>query len=257
MCLILFAYECHPQYSLILAANRDEYYNRPAVSAHFWEDDSNVLAGRDLEKLGTWMGITRLGRFSSITNYRDSSLLLNNPISRGELVSNYLLGDQSSKGYLEKVKETNNLYNGFNLLVGNASSLLFYSKIENKIKNVSPGIHGLSNHWLDTPWPKVVRGKKGLAKCIKDQKTVDPECLFEILTDTKQAKIDELPNTGVNLEWECILSSIFINSSEYGTRSSTVLLIDRSNHVSFIERSYFKGPKEWKEVAYNFVIVDG
>jgi len=257
MCLILFAYECHPQYRLILAANRDEYYNRPTVPAHFWGDDLNVLAGRDLEKLGTWMGITRLGRFAAITNYRDPSLSLNNPISRGELVSDYLLGDQSPEDYLEKVKETNNLYNGFNLLVGNASSLLFYSKTENKIKNVTPGIHGLSNHWLDTPWPKVVRGKKGLRKCIEGQKTVNPESLFEILTDTRQAKTDELPNTGVNLEWERILSSIFINGSEYGTRSSTVLLVDRSNHVSFIERSYSKEPKEWKEVAYDFDIVDG
>jgi len=257
VCLILFAYKYHPQYRLILAANRDEYYDRStasAASAEFWPEDTNVLAGRDLEKMGTWMGITQTGRFAAITNYRDPSSQLKNAKSRGKLVSNYLLNEQSSRDYLGKIKETSSLYNGFNLLLGDSSSLFNYSKIENKIEEITPGIHGLSNHLLDTPWPKVVKGRNALENCLQGQKFINTDCLFNILADTKQAEINELPNTGADLKWERILSSIFIKSSKYGTRSSTILLIDHDNHVSFIERSCFKGQKEYKEVSYDFDI---
>ncbi len=257
MCIIFFGYRSHPQYKLILAANRDEFYERPTENARFWKDYPYVLGGRDLEKMGTWMGINRRGEFSAITNYRDFSLIINEPKSRGSLVKNFLTETQAPRAYMEGIQENKHEYNPFNLLVGNISCLYYYSNVENIIKELTPGIYGLSNSFLDIPWPKVRRGKKKFTDIINSRKEINPDALYDILFDRWFPEDEELPSTGVGLELERTLSSIFIESPNYGTRSSTVLLMDNNNHITFIEKSLKDNDtKEWDEIKYEFNIVE-
>jgi uncharacterized protein with NRDE domain len=252
MCLILFAYKVHPSYNLILAANRDEFYERPSSAADFWEDAPQVLAGLDLQEGGTWMGIDRAGRFAAITNYRDPASWKNNAPSRGELVSSYLCGNQSPEEYLDKVSRQGQLYNGYNLIVGDRRELFVYSNRGGKQK-LETGIYGLSNHLLNTPWPKVLRGKK-LLKAALDKKGAELEdALFALLADRKIPTDDKLPDTGIGLEWERMLSSIFIESPVYGTRSSTILLIDKNGRIKFVEKVYDGQPQEWVTSRFSYV----
>ncbi|AMA73167.1 NRDE family protein [Aneurinibacillus thermoaerophilus] len=253
MCVILFAYCVHPQFPLIIAANRDEFYNRPTAPAAFWDDAPDVLGGRDLEKGGTWMGVTRTGRFAAITNYRDPKHMRPDAKSRGHLVSGYLTGTDTPIVYLEKVKQECGLYNGFNLLVGDTESLYYYTPLHNEIKEVKPGIHGLSNHILDTPWPKVKKGTQRLWQAIKEDK-IEDDVLFSILADMEQAKDSELPDTGVGIEWERILSPLFISSKKYGTRSSTILMIDNHKNIMFTERFLLSDLRNWKVSTFRFHI---
>ena len=201
MCLILFAYKVHPAYNLILAANRDEFYERPSASADFWEDSPQVLAGRDLQEGGTWMGIDRAGRFAAITNYRDPASLKNNAPSRGGLVSSYLCGNQSTDGYLEEISRQTQLYNGFNLIAGDRRELFAYSNRGEKQK-LNPGIYGLSNHLLNTPWPKVLRSKKLFTAALNKKGAELEDALFALLLDRKIPADNKLPDTGIGLEWE-------------------------------------------------------
>jgi uncharacterized protein with NRDE domain len=256
MCVIFFAYRYHPNYCLIVAANRDEYYERPTAPAHFWQDYQDILAGRDLEQLGTWMGVNRkTGNFAAITNHRDPSSIITGARSRGELVSKYLQGMDTPNEYLEQIKEQRDLYNGFHLLVGDLSSLWYYSWARNSVEQILPGIYGLSNDHLNTPWKKVQRGTDRLDAIIRERRSVmEAGELFSILSDSAHADDRELPDTGVGMEMERMLSSIFIQSPYYGTRSSTVLLVDYNNRVSFVERSLLNGQKEWKEASYAFQV---
>lgn len=254
MCLILFSYNQHPEYRLIVAANRDEFYKRPTAPAQFWEDKPNILAGRDLERMGTWMGMTKTGRFAAITNFRDPLVKAKNANSRGELVSNFLDGNDSPFEYLNKIKHGSEHYNGFNLLIGDQSSLLYFSNRNQEIVEVSPGIHGLSNHLLDTPWPKVKKGKLSLATSIENSERINPNTLLELLSNTDQASSEELPHTGVGVESERILSPLFIKDLNYGTRSSTVLLLDYGNRVTFVERFFHPDKEGGQDVSYQFDI---
>lgn len=257
MCIIFFAYESHPQYKLILAANRDELYKRPTENARFWRDYPKVLAGRDLEKMGTWMGINKDGGFAAITNYRNFSLHIDKPVSRGSLVKNFLVERLSPRIYMERIKANRNKYNPFNLLIGNTSSLYYYSNVEDKIRRIKPGVYGLSNALLDDSWPKVVRGKDKFREIINSKVKIDPKDLYNILFDRWFPEDKQLPETGVGLKLERVLSPIFIESSNYGTRSSTVLTIDRNNHVTFREKSLGnKDTREWNEVQYEFDIIE-
>lgn len=252
MCLLFFAYDCHPNYRLILAANRDEYYHRPTEAAHFWASHPSVLAGRDLEMLGTWMGITRSGRFAALTNFRDPSAQILVPKSRGMLVSNFLCLNSSPEEYLLQVANERTLYNPFNLLVGDSSQLLYFNKQTSKALTLKSGIYGLSNHFLDTPWPKVQKSKQALANYLENKSLIEPQYLFDILADPELAPDHELPKTGISEEFEKMLSSIYIQGVEYGTRSSTVLLIDCNNHVIFKEKSFVSGQKQCAEMNYEF-----
>lgn len=256
MCIIFFAYDCHPNYRLILAANRDEYFRRPTEKAHFWETHPWVLAGRDLEMLGTWMGITRSGRLAALTNFRDPSLLLTDPKSRGTLVSNFLCLNEPPISYLQDVNTYQGSYNPFNLIVGDSSRLLYYSQQTSDTQELKPGIYGLSNHLLDTSWPKVLKSKQKLARYIESTPIIKPDPLFEILLNEEKADDYELPNTGINYELEKLLSSIFIRGMVYGTRSSTVILIDRNNRVTFREKSFSPGQESFVEVVHEFELVD-
>ena len=259
MCLILLAYEAHPAFRLVLAANRDEFYTRPSAAAHFWPDAAGVLAGRDLERGGTWLGVTRAGRIAAVTNYREPGREQHDAPSRGALVAAYLQGDERPGAYLAALAWQAAEFNGFNLLVGTPRALYYYSnRGASEPQRLKPGVHGLSNHLLDTPWPKVARGQAALERLLAAERTPDvkslTEGLFSILAERAQGPDELLPQTGVGLELERVLSSAFITSPTYGTRSSTVLLIARSERVTFIERTFTTGAHAPHEVVYQFEV---
>ena len=237
MCFIVLAYEQHPRYRLLLATNRDEFYARPTAPAAYWTDAPHVLAGRDLQGGGTWLGVTRAGRLAALTNYREPGVTLPDAPTRGALVADYLAGAQDPQTYLEDVRQRAERYHGFNLLVGDAEGLYYFGNRTSGIRALEPGLYGLSNHLLDTPWPKITKGKAALAAAL-DADTIDPETLFRFLVDAQNAPDEELPDTGVGLTWERALSSIFIESPTYGTRVSTLVLVDYEGHTTFIERTY-------------------
>ena len=237
MCLIFFSYDMHPRYQFILAANRDEFYERPTAPLDFWEDAPYILAGRDLRGKGTWMGITRTGRFAAITNFRDPASIRTDAPSRGLLLTNFLTGDESPQSYLESVSHSGNQYKGFNLLVGNGADLFYYSNRGHGVQKVRPGFYGLSNHLLDTPWPKVRKGKDAL-NALFSEREIRTEAVFRVLGDQTHPPDSELPDTGMGLEWERILSPLFVTSQTYGTRSSSVLLVERDGEISVAERTF-------------------
>lgn len=245
MCLILFAVDAHPRYRLVVAANRDEWFYRETAPAHFWEEDENVLAGRDLAHRGTWMGITRSGRFAAVTNFREPDRRRTDAKSRGALVSDFLRGSHAPDAFVRAIRGESQAYNGFNFLASDLRSMCYFSNRadaagETDIQRsalVGPGIYGLSNHLLDTDWPKVRRGKVGLQRALQADE-VDESELFELLAHRGAAPDGELPSTGVAPERERGLSAAHVLLGEYGTRSATVLLVDRGGWVRFVERSF-------------------
>ncbi len=252
MCLIFVSIDNHPNYRLVVAANRDEFYNRETAPAHYWKDHPEVLGGRDLQAGGTWLGITRQGRISMVTNYRDLRNINLNAPSRGRLITDYLLTNTTPEGYLSQVKPQAKDFNGFNLLVGNEHELWYYSNYSDDFEKLSPGQYGLSNHLLDTPWPKVAKGKPKFREILNTP--FSPGDLFELLLDDQIASDDQLPDTGVGIERERALSSMFIKSPGYGTRSSTVVLIDTDDNVFFTERVYDLNTFEHTENTFRFKI---
>jgi uncharacterized protein with NRDE domain len=237
MCLIAFAWDCHPDYQLILVANRDEFYDRPTQNAHFWPEHPQLLAGRDLTAGGTWLGLTRQGRFAALTNYRDPAQFGRVARSRGELPLNYLVGTATPQGYLAQVHREAEAYNGFNLLVGDGQELFYYSNFEQKIRQLPSGLYGLSNHLLDTPWHKVTEAKARLATALASG-LPNPEALGALLLDTQVPPDAQVQRTGLPLERERVLAPLFIASPDYGTCSTTVVLISRRGEVFFQEKVY-------------------
>jgi uncharacterized protein with NRDE domain len=258
MCLILLSFKQHSRYPFILAANRDEFYDRPSAPVAFWDDAPNILAGRDIKAGGTWLGITRKCRIAAVTNYRDPASIKDGAPSRGWLVRDYLCGTEEPATYLESVALRADRYNAFNLIAGDASSLYYFSNRDflnrERIMELTPGLYGLSNHLLDTSWTKVERGKSALSSLLAGKENPEPEEIFSILSDQWRPDDDRLPDTGVGLEWERILSAMFIVSPVYGTRSSTVLMIDQRNRVILAERSYNCRPEPWMTARYEFRI---
>jgi uncharacterized protein with NRDE domain len=242
MCLVAFAYRtelCRSLgYDLVLIANRDEFFNRPAQAAHFWEDAPSVLAGRDIKGGGTWMGVARDGRFALLTNYRDPARARADAKSRGLLVSDFLASGFSAREYLESVRSRAGEYNGFNLLAGSRDGIFYFSSLGGAVREIEPGLYGMSNHLFETPWPKVVRAKNGLTEALKSEDGLLDEALFQVLYDATPALDHELPKTGVGIERERALSSIFITMPGYGTRCSTLLLMKVDGQIEFCERSF-------------------
>lgn len=232
MCLILFAWCQHPRYPLVLAANRDELYRRPSAPLAFWHDAPDLLAGRDQVAGGTWLGVTRGGRFAAVTNVRDPRRQRPEAPSRGHLVSEFLRSEQPAADYLAKLQSCAADYNGFNLLLGDSSGLQFFSNYDQSPRVLAPGLYGLSNAPLDYPWPKVSRGKNLLAKLLP-QPTVAG--LLGLLGDGSQPPDAALPDTGIGLQRERLLAPIFITGEHYGTRSSTALLLDAGGGVELAE----------------------
>lgn len=240
MCLILFAFQHHSEYPLIVASNRDETYLRPTASAHFWPDQPSIFAGRDLEAEGTWMGMSKNGRFAAVTNVRETPRTNANFLSRGELTTAFLNSTDSAEDCLAKLQRKQQQYAGFNLLAGvfsnNNQQLYYLSNRKENIERLSPGVHGLSNGFLNEPWPKVTQGKHALEAALG--KCQQPESLLPVLLDRSMAPECELPATGVDQQVERHLSSRFITSDAYGTRASTILTLDRSNSVHFYEQEF-------------------
>ncbi len=238
MCLIVFAHNCHPEYQLILGANRDEFRDRPADPAGFWSDALHLLAGRDRQAGGTWMGVTTAGKFAAITNYRDPCQQMVDPPSRGKLVSDYLLNENlTPEDHQAALNRDGQLYDGFNLLYGTIDKLYYFTNRGGSSGLVSPGIHGLSNHLLDTHWAKVTAATSRLDSIVQ-HRSIDPEEMLAALSDPVPFADNLLPETGVGLERERMLSPLFIENEEYGTRSSTVILVNRNGQVSFTERVF-------------------
>ncbi|SHK17570.1 Uncharacterized conserved protein, contains NRDE domain [Anaerobranca californiensis DSM 14826] len=251
MCTILFAYKVHRKYPFIFLGNRDEFKNRETKPSHFWQDNPKVLAGIDLLKGGTWTGITKGGKIAFITNYRDFRVEKKSPLSRGDLVRQYLIGSENPKEYLELVRNEGKKHNLFNLVVGDQKSFYYYSNVTDKIIEIQRGIHGLSNALLNTPWPKVVRGKEALSTIINGEFTVDQ--LFEILADQTIPPDRDLPDTGTTLEIERMLSTIHIDTPSYGTRVKTVILIDQKGEVQFYEK-FLSKDNFWELREYKFIM---
>lgn len=236
MCLLFLAVDIHPEFYIVAAANRDEFYARPTRRMHVWEDHDQIIAGRDLERGGTWFGVTRLGRWAAITNFREADASQNGT-SRGALVSDYLASEATPESYVHSLAASAHRYSGFNLVVGTVSHAVYFSNRDQRIRSLTKGVYGLSNHLLDTPWPKVRNGKQNLLNLL-DREHLDSDSLFSILNDRSPAADEELPDPGMDIEWERLLSSAFISGDAYGTRSSTTLLVNRNNRLKLEERTY-------------------
>ncbi|MDP1536380.1 MAG: NRDE family protein [Burkholderiales bacterium] len=252
MCLILVAWQAHPDYPLVVAANRDEFFKRRTASADFWSDHPQVLAGRDLEAGGTWLGITHGGRFAALTNFRDPASHKPDAPSRGRLVADFLTGEATINDYLDALQASD--YNGFNLLLGDGKHLVAFSNVSMQRHELAPGAYGLSNHLLDTPWPKVGAGKTALNAALAA--LPDEASLFHLLRDDTIHPDAALPATGVPLEWERLLSAAFIRGSDYGTRCSTVVKVGSCGTATFDEQSWLAGGAAGERRRYRFRSAD-
>lgn len=242
MCLILFSLHAHRHFPLVVAANRDEHYSRPAAPAAFWDDHPEIYGGRDLEKGGAWMGLHRNGRFAAITNFREGRPAPAAPRSRGELVSGFLTGNNDAHAYFRAVAQRQSEFNPYSMIAGSLDALHFHSNRGNGIVRIAPGVHGLSNHLLDTPWPKVALGMQAVeaTRALDDPDDISAQ-LFGVLSDHTAAAVSKLPDTGIDRQRERELSPAFITGEHYGTRASTVLLVHESGDVFVHEKRF--GPR--------------
>lgn len=233
MCLIVVGWQAYPAFPLVVAANRDEFYARPTAPAACWSDAPEIIAGRDLEAGGTWLGVTTQGRFAAVTNVREPGIAPGR-LSRGELTRNFLQGDQSAASYLGELERS--AYSGFNLLLSDGQALYYASNRGPVAQALAPGVYGLSNHLLDSPWPKLLTARQRFSAALST--LPDQQIFFDILADDEIVPDNELPDTGVPLEWERRLSAIFVRSPDYGTRASTIVAVDAAGGVFFEERSF-------------------
>ena len=241
MCLILFAHQAHPDYSLILAGNRDEFFTRPTLAAAPWPESAAVVGGRDLERGGSWLAVSASRRMAAVTNVRNGERRRTGTRSRGLLVSEFILSDFEPESFLANVRADHAAYDGFNLLASDGTALFHYANVNRDITAVTPGIHGLSNHLLDTPWPKVVRGRAAMERLLGAPREALIGGLLEVLADRQAPPDEALPHTGISLEWERTLATAFISADAYGTRASTVVLVERAGAVTFVERNFAPG----------------
>lgn len=238
MCLLLIGWKTHPRYRLVLAGNRDEFHDRPSAPLGWWQDDPRILGGRDLQAGGTWLGVARSGRFGIVTNFRDLQAPVEGAPSRGSLIPRFLTGATSPKEFLDDLRGAAPRYSGFNLLVGGPRALYYFSnRGESVPRSLAPGIYGISNHLLDTPWPKLKRTRERFAPLVA-QTDLDTESLFAVLNDREPAPVDDLPSTGLPLEWERVVSAPFIVNERYGTRCSSVLAVERNGRTILQERRF-------------------
>jgi len=234
MCILFFAINQHPKYPVIICANRDEFHQRPTKAMHWWAD-SDVLAGQDLQAGGTWLGLNKQGRFSALTNFRQPHLINENKKSRGDLVLHALAKSTSTMS--TQLAKSAQQYNGFNLVFGQLNNLHCFDSVSQKQQQLTAGFHSLCNGALDDIWPKMALGQAKLSKAIKDH-NLDIDLLFELMKNSQQAHTESLPNTGVPLNWEQLLSSIFIVSPDYGTRTTNIITLDQKGKIAVYDRSY-------------------
>ena len=236
MCLVLVVWRVHPQYPCVVAANRDESHARPTARAGWWPDHPQILAGRDLKAGGTWLGVTRTGRFAALTNYRDPEQRREDAPSRGALVASMLESSASVAEGLAHLSKVGANYNGFNLIFSDGERLGIYESMRGAGRELGPGIYGLSNHLLDTPWPKVQHAKSRLERALLDMSDTAP--VLALLRDDRPAPGEQLPQTGLRLEWERLVSSAFVRASDYGTRCSTIIRFEALGRAYFDEWSW-------------------
>lgn len=249
MCVLFIAWRAHPRYRLIVAGNRDERYARPTAVLARWAERADVVGGRDLVAGGSWLAANSSGRFSAVTNFREVPFS-SGPRSRGMLVSEFVCGEESPAVFTSRLSLTAHEYAGTNVFVADADSLWHGSNRGNVASAMTPGLYGLSNGMLADDWPKMRRGRAGLASVISaSENAVDEQALFALLADRTQSADHELPDTGVGRELERTLSPIFITGQEYGTRASTVLLIERTGRVRMLEKSWGPGGSFQGEAA--------
>lgn len=252
MCLILFSYHAHPTYPLIVAANRDEAYARASAAAAFWNDDANIFGGRDLEQGGTWLACTRAGHIAAVTNFRDGQPRAAAPRSRGEIAARFLVHATDAGSYFAGVRRIQQEYNGFCALAGNLDALYFFSNRGNGVERVMRGVHGLSNHLLDTPWPKVTAGRAVLQDLPSRGEDEIIGKLFDYLGQRSWAPDAALPDTGIGMQRERELSPAFVAGDRYGTRASTVVLIGKDGDVFYEERSFGAAGRPLGRVTQRF-----
>ncbi len=243
MCLITFAYKTHPDYPFVLAANRDEFHKRPAKPVHLWDSEPPIIAGKDLKAGGTWMGLNAKGHIAALTNYRKLSEFKENAPSRGEIVTRFLQSYDNISAILEQIRQTADLYNGFNLIAGSIDDLYYITNKKDEIQSVEPGYHTVSNAFLNTPWPKSEWARNQLQSTMKNG-VPDEEEIFRFLLDTRRYPMEKLPETGLPEDLEKAVSSVFIQTENYGTRCSSVIYMDTNGEITFVERSFKPGTKE-------------
>ncbi len=258
MCLIAFAWQQHAEWPLIVLANRDEFFQRPAQPAHWWADAPTLLGGRDLQAGGSWMGLSVSGRFAALTNFRDPSRPAANAPSRGALVRAALESTHSARRSLQQLAADSARYAGFNLLLGDGRQLGVLESHSGALKMLPPGVYGLSNHLLDSPWPKLVKVREGLRQGLA---TLDSgNCPFaaaqaltlNLLRDDQPVADEALPSTGLSLEWERALSAPFIRAPGYGTRCTSLLCVDRAGQTRLHEWSWDESGALRSEVSHRF-----
>lgn len=251
MCLIYVAWRRHARHRLVVAANRDEFHARPALPAHWWGDTPGVLAGRDLEAGGTWLGVGSAGRFAAITNYQGpSAARLSAAPSRGALVSEFVAGDEPAEAYLGRVMEEGHRYNGFSLLAMDGNTLAFASNRSRGVVRLDPGVYGLSNHLLDTPWPKVTDGKAELERLLGGPEVRVPDLLSLLAPDNprhEEAPAADIESDPGPMRWR---SSRFIIGPDYGTRASAAIVLDAGGAGVFVERSFDSSGAAVGDVAF-------
>ena len=250
MCLILIAWQGHAKHRCVIAANRDELHSRPTAAAQWWTSHPSILAGRDLSAGGTWLGITRTGRFAALTNYRGAAQRRMGTPSRGTLVTSILTSAESTAQILKYLRRVSADYNGFNLLFSDGENLAVYESMRGVGRELGPGIYGLSNDLLDTPWPKVQTAKTRLSQALLNLQNAD--AVLALLRDDEVAPDDQLPRTGVSVEWERLLSSAFVRAPDYGTRCSTVVRIDERRRACFDEWTWDAAGEQTGTVSLQF-----
>lgn len=246
MCILFIAIEQHPDYPIIICANRDEFHQRPTQNMHYWPEQ-NILAGKDLQAGGTWMGLSPNGNFSALTNFRRPANFDDKKRSRGDLVVKALTtNNQNTQQYLTKNSEQ---YNDFNLVFGQLNNLQAFDSVNKKFVTLKQGFHSICNGALDDIWPKMASGLKALEALVTAKK-VNIEALFSVMGNQDTAEEEHLPDTGLNAELELLLSSIFIVSDEYGTRSTAVILQNTSGNIEVYERNYNNKAKQLNQQKF-------
>ncbi len=241
MCLITFAYHTAPGFRLLMTANRDEFYDRPTEALHPWRDNPDIIAGRDLDAGGTWMGIAKGGRFAAVTNYRDGTSPQNPAaLSRGHLVSDFLNDHRTPQSYAQALSSEGHNYNGFNLLLADKEQLVYCSNRSDEIKVLEPGVYALSNHLLNTPWPKAMQTREALRQAVAAG-NIEAEQLVSLLSSRDIYPDEKLPATGVPQQLERALSAAFIVTPTYGTRSTTALRWDKNDRIEIVEQTFLAG----------------
>lgn len=252
VCLILLMWRVHPEFPVVLAANRDEFHRRPSAGAAWWPGQAGILAGRDLEAGGTWLGVTRSGRFAALTNFRNPQSMRPDARSRGGLVTEVLESGLTVADTLAHLRDVGRHYNGFNMIFSDGCRLGIFESSRSQGRELEPGLFGLSNHLLDTPWPKVQNAKNRLAAALTDRR--DESAILDLLRDDHPAPDADLPQTGVRLEWERLLSSAFVRADDYGTRCSTVFRLDGTGRATFDEWTWDRDGHEAGRERYEFLI---